>query len=154
MVARPIGGDFHGASAFDAGQWQMAPWASYTPTWTNSSANPTVGDATLTGRYRRHGTLLVWQARIVVGSTTTPGSGDIRLSLPSGMTVGPGSQQIGDGYWFDANTGILTPAVTILDPGAAFGYVWIGTGTSPGNANGLASGDNIAMGAAFEIAAA
>lgn len=152
MVTRPLAGSYQ-ASSPAARQFEMAAWAVYTPTWTNSSVNPTLGDGVVAGRYRRHGTLLALQATITVGSTTTPGSGTIRISLPSGMAGGP-AQYIGSGYWFDSNTGIFTPAVSILDPAATFVYPWIGTGTSPGNANGLASGDVISVGGVFEIDAA
>ena len=152
MVSRALS-DPYQASSPQTGQWQMAPWAAYTPTWTNSTSNPTLGDGVVSGRYRRQGTMLAVQANIAVGSTTSPGTGTIRISLPSGMTGGP-MQQIGDGYWYDASAGgNLTPAVAILDAGAAFIYPWIGTGTSPGNANGLASGDVVAVGGVFEIAA-
>lgn len=130
--------------------FQMAPWATYTPTWTNGTVNPTVGNATLTGRYRLDGTTMHLQVRFVVGSTSTVGSGTPRLSIPSGVTPGP-MQQFGVAFWYDASTGIGTRGVSVLDPAATFIYPWLADGTSPGDASGLANGDVIHCGGTFEI---
>lgn len=61
-------------------------WTSYTPTWTGSTTNPTVGNGTLTGAYKRWdavGHLIVFRIRLVMGSTTGYGSGQWSFALPA-----------------------------------------------------------------------
>lgn len=55
---------------------------SYTPTWTASTTNPSIGNGTLSGEYIQTGKLVTFWATITAGSTTTFGSGDYRLSYP------------------------------------------------------------------------
>lgn len=57
-------------------------WTSYTPTWTASTTNPTLGNGTLTGFYKKVGRTVVWRLRLTLGSTTNIGSGAWRWSLP------------------------------------------------------------------------
>jgi len=72
-------------------------WISYTPTWTATTTNPTIGNGSIVGGYRRIGDIVEFYAKIVAGSTTTYGSGSYRVSLPvtafgsewvQGFTVG------------------------------------------------------------------
>jgi len=69
------------------------PWSTYTPTWTGSTTNPAIGNGTLVGRYRRHGTTLHLRISVIPGSTTTFGSGVYTLGLPSGMSAATGGEQ-------------------------------------------------------------
>lgn len=63
-------------------------WATYTPTWTSAGTPPAIGNGTLTGRYRRFGTLGHINGLIQMGTTTTFGSAnEWTLSLPSGWTA-------------------------------------------------------------------
>ena len=57
-------------------------WQSYTPTWTAATTNPLIGNGTLTGRYIVIGKLCTYVLGMVMGSTTTYGSGDWAFSLP------------------------------------------------------------------------
>ncbi|MGW6566435.1 hypothetical protein [Streptomyces sp. NPDC054975] len=59
----------------------IAPWVSYTPSWTASS-NPSIGNGSLAGRYKLIGKLCMAQIEIVMGTTTTFGTGTWNLSLP------------------------------------------------------------------------
>lgn len=126
-------------------------WSTYVPAWTSSGAAPAVGNGSIVGRYRRNGGTLHVQAQLFIGSTSTLGSGAIRFGLPSGMTLAAVQQQTGSGFWYDASTGILTPAVAIGEAGGTYVYLWIGTGASPGDSAGLGDGDNLKMGGTFEI---
>ncbi|MDI3575773.1 glycosyl hydrolase family 28-related protein [Pseudomonas aeruginosa] len=56
----------------------------YTPTWTQTSATPSVGNGTLTGNYIRHGYQCMVEIELIAGSTTTFGDGSTayRFSLP------------------------------------------------------------------------
>jgi hypothetical protein len=69
-------------------------WATFTPTWTASTTNPTLGNGTLQGwwRYATPKTIDIDYA-LTIGSTTALGSGVWRLSTPSSL-VGPGWLQV------------------------------------------------------------
>ena len=60
----------------------LGKWQSYTPTWTAATTNPLIGNGTLTGRYIVIGKLCTYVLGLVMGSTTTYGSGDWAFSLP------------------------------------------------------------------------
>ena len=60
----------------------LGKWQSYTPTWTADTTNPAIGNGTLTGRYIVIGKLCTYVLGMVMGSTTTYGSGDWAFSLP------------------------------------------------------------------------
>jgi len=57
-------------------------WTTYTPTWTATTTNPTLGNGTLTGHYKQIGKTVFVRVKLSWGSTTTGGSGDWRFSLP------------------------------------------------------------------------
>jgi len=59
-----------------------AAWQSYTPTWTASSVNPTLGNGTLTGAYNKVGKMITARIFLQYGSTTSSGTGAFRWSLP------------------------------------------------------------------------
>lgn len=56
----------------------------YTPTWPQTSATPSVGNGTLTGNYIRHGYQCMVEIELIAGSTTVFGDGTTayRFSLP------------------------------------------------------------------------
>lgn len=57
----------------------------YTPIWTAVSVNPSLGNGTLTGRYVQVGALVTFWIRLVIGSTTTTGTGFWQFTLPVPM---------------------------------------------------------------------
>ncbi|MEU6496452.1 hypothetical protein ABZ890_39750 [Streptomyces sp. NPDC046984] len=57
-------------------------WTSYTPAWTGSTTNPSIGNGTLTGRYTKLGPTVMCEIFLIPGSTTTFGSGTYLLSVP------------------------------------------------------------------------
>jgi len=57
-------------------------WKSYTPMWTASTANPTIGNGTLVGRYTQIGKTCILVIGLTMGSTTTYGSGNWSFGLP------------------------------------------------------------------------
>ncbi len=69
-------------------------WAPYTPTWTGSTTNPTLGNGTLAAEYYKVGRLVTVRLVLVIGSTTSIGSGRWCFSLPippktsNGLNVG------------------------------------------------------------------
>lgn len=54
----------------------------YTPTWSSSGTQPSIGNGTLTGRYERLGDLVWVTINLVAGGTTGFGTGVYNLSLP------------------------------------------------------------------------
>lgn len=64
--------------------------ASYTPVWTSDGVQPVLGNGTLTGSYSKVGQLVVAQFELVVGSTTTFGSGNYTFSVPVAALSGVG----------------------------------------------------------------
>lgn len=54
----------------------------YTPTWTASITNPTLGNSTFTGKYVKIGKLVIAWVYLLVGSTANMGSGTYYFSLP------------------------------------------------------------------------
>ena len=88
----------------------------------------------------------------MIGSTTTVGTGYIRLSLPSGLTFGP-MQQVGSAFWLDSSTGFLYRGDCIADPGVTYLYLHVADAVDPGNSSGLGNGDIITHGGTFEVAA-
>lgn len=57
-------------------------YADYTPTWAASGAAPVIGNGTLNARYAQVGKLVHYFGQLVMGSTTTFGTGNYSLSLP------------------------------------------------------------------------
>ncbi len=64
-----------------------ASWTAYTPTWTGATTNPVLGNGTLDAAYQRagDGKSVAVRIRLVIGSTTTLGSGLWSFSLPVGL---------------------------------------------------------------------
>ena len=101
---------------------------SYTPAWTNTVTNPTIGNGILTGQYFQIQKLIIGEAFLVAGSTTTFGSGSYYLlSVP-----------------FPISSGYCSAWVQLLDASAGYvSYIGsaIGTGSDLefriGNAGGL-----------------
>lgn len=55
----------------------------YTPSWTTSGTQPAIGDGTIYGRYVYLGNMVHVFVQITMGSTTTYGTGQWRISLPT-----------------------------------------------------------------------
>ena len=57
-------------------------WSNFSPEWTATTTNPTLGNGTLTGRFVQIGKTVHFSMILALGSTTTIGSGNYRFSLP------------------------------------------------------------------------
>jgi hypothetical protein len=57
-------------------------WTSYTPIWTAASVNPSINNGTVQGWYKLVGKTCFVRGNIVMGSTTTFGSGEWYVSMP------------------------------------------------------------------------
>lgn len=92
-----------------------ATWTQYTPTWTASSTNPSIGNGTMFARYRIMGKTLMWRLTMIMGSTTTFGSGTWQWSLPSGAAVPSTSGGNGIGRYTADNLSTLLDGITLCD---------------------------------------
>lgn len=133
-------------------------WSTYTPTWTSNGATtqPTIGNGTLSGRYRKlddyTGALkiiLSW------GSTTSGGNGTAtqgyRFTLPAGWTHGPIAGAIPGWYTATADQGPLTG---LIDLGASVISVARADNNNAVVANGLltAAGNFLLFSGVIELA--
>jgi hypothetical protein len=59
---------------------------SYTPVWTAATTNPTLGNGTLVGQYRRVGKRVFGAINVTIGSTTSVGTGSQSFTLPFPVT--------------------------------------------------------------------
>ena len=62
----------------------------YTPTWTSTGTQPSLGNGTLTGRYIKINKLVWVQILFIFGSTSSAGTGIYKWSLPSGIPARSG----------------------------------------------------------------
>lgn len=91
-------------------------WTSYTPTWTASTSNPTLGNGTLTGSYVQIGKTVTAQVTLTFGSTTTLGSGVYRWSLP---VTAASKRFVGSGWALRSGSAFEAWPVSNIDPFAA-----------------------------------
>src|SRR5689334_17734691 len=60
----------------------QAPWTDYACAWTAVTSNPVIGNGTIDASYHRIGKTVWFTVKITMGSTTTYGAGQWRVSLP------------------------------------------------------------------------
>jgi hypothetical protein len=75
---------------------------SYTPTWTAAAVNPSLGDGTLTGKFVRAGRAVTDSFSLVIGSTTTTGTGEYAFTLSH--TPKSSAKHCGSAVILDAGT--------------------------------------------------
>jgi hypothetical protein len=129
-------------TANDIGNNIHTPTKAYTPVW-SASTPPALGDGSIAGAYTRKGRSVMVSIELLIGSTTTLGSGAYTFSLP--CVVGGAIAVIGCGFVTDAS-GTNTAVVSYVAPGTKICYV-IAPG---GNVSGtvpitLAAGDVIRL---------
>lgn len=89
-------------------------WTSYTPSWTASTTNPSLGNGTIVGRYQKIGRFVAFHVNLITGSTTTYGSGTYNFSLPSAV-ANVGASYIGHCHLLGTDR---WQGQTVLSPGA------------------------------------
>jgi len=135
-------------------------WTSYTPTWTATSVNPTLGTSTLTGYYKQVGKTVFVNVQLTMASGFAVGTGTYRFALPvaaNTTNIAIGTFFHASGYLLDSSAseaGIVTAgkliSSTTIEPNGgkasafgalnnAFPYAWN-------------NGDIIAFGAVYEAA--
>ena len=108
------------------GTFSIAPWTVYTPQWTASVTNPTIGDSTVIGRYVSIGATVIGEISITCGTSGggfNRGSGVYSFSLPT-IAVANSYQPLGQVVIRDEG-----PATQFFGT-ATFGVVTGGTATT------------------------
>lgn len=105
-------------------------WQPYTPTWTASTINPTIGNGQLVGRYVQVGNTVDFTIRIVWGSTTNAGAGPYDFGLPTPPTSWGAGSNFG---------GLAQCVIQISNNRFGFGVMLFSTGLVR-IANGTSSG--------------
>jgi hypothetical protein len=111
-------------------------WSSFTPTWGSDGTAPAIGNGTLTGAYQQIGTLIVARFRMILGSTSTVGTGNYNWLLPvSAVNIGT-ITAIGVAYINDATAGVFHAAIqfnstTAIKLRAAADQITLVSATSP-----------------------
>lgn len=102
------------ATGTSANEWDSTV-ISYNPTWTAATANPSLGNGSLNGSYTRVGRMVTLSFRLIVGSTTTFGTGVWRFSIPFAAHT---RSYIGQAYVLDSGTTLLTGILRINEGGS------------------------------------
>ncbi|WP_405769334.1 hypothetical protein OG539_32870 [Actinacidiphila glaucinigra] len=98
----------------------LAAWTTYTPTWAGATTNPVVGNGTLVGLYMKVGRTCHYQINLIMGSTTTYGSGTLAFDLPA-LAANRGATYIGNAHLLQSPTRyggqfIISPNTTAASP--------------------------------------
>ena len=133
-------------------------WVTYTPTWTASTTNPTLGNGSLVGRYVRDGRTITGNINMTLGSTTTIGSGNYSWDLPVAAsdtaTALCMAEVIATGRWH--GHGVISPGATnfgIYMPASATNTGMSRVRSALGSPDGvLASGHTVRITFTYEAA--
>jgi hypothetical protein len=126
--------------------------------WTAATTNPAIEDGTIQARYIQLGPKVSYYGKILMGSTTTYGSGEWRLSLPVEAATTITNAEVGSVWLRDSGGPGDYVAVPII---AAAGYFVIRPGAASfGGSNvldathpfGWGSGDWISWSMEYEAA--
>lgn len=93
----------------------IAPSTSYTPTWTAVTVDPAIGNGTLRGEVARIGNAIKVSIELVIGSTTSLGTGGWRFTIPKAPSLTSGTVQVGMGVAVGASYVLL--AARLLNAG-------------------------------------
>lgn len=157
-----------GSSWFVTNRYIYSGWQSYTPTWSTAGSAASIGNGTITGFWRRVGESIDLNVTISMGSTTTFGTSDYYLSIPSGLTLDFTKTAIGSnnddqicGYGLVLDSGATRYFIRVVPENSTklkFHYI-LETGGNPTMNSALtatapitfASGDRITFKASFPI---
>jgi|SRR5882762_2917587 len=116
----------------------LGTWVDYTPTWTGTT-NPALGNGTLKAGYVKIGKMCTVRMNLVMGSTTTYGTGGWAWTLPftartiSGASTLP--QWSGAGLLLDSTFAYYLSTVGVVSAGTVFNMFANGNGNFVGMTN-------------------
>jgi len=132
-------------------------WTAYTPTITADTGGFSLGNGTVSGRYKQLGKTVHFYAKFVFGSTTSPGGGHWTFSLPvqaqsSNFTFSAAILDDGNAWYGGIGNGNYTGSTTsfaVIIPGTnASVTTWAVVGN--GGPFIWTSGDNITISGSYE----
>lgn len=126
-------------------------WASYTPTWTAASVNPTLGNGSITGNYMSAGKLTFYRIKVTFGSTTAAGTGAYSFGLPTAaieLRMPCGAVTAFDNSGSTTDTG----QVSVIGSNTVAAYNNAGSRFSPTVPYTWANGDTIIIAGSYEAA--
>ena len=125
------------------------PWTAWTPVWTASTTNPTIGNGSLTGRKLEAGKLTFATISIVFGSTTTVGVGTYAFTTPS--TMFNFRALTGNAELLDASASVVIPRILLPLTTTAFAVSeFTPTRVAATSPITWATGDRIDIGLCYE----
>lgn len=86
--------------------------STYTPTWTAPTTNPALGNGTLVGRFDRHDKEVTATLDLLMGSTTTFGSGQYSFGIP--LQAAAGRDFVGSAWLLDSGTAFFVGTVLVV----------------------------------------
>jgi hypothetical protein len=124
-------------------------WTAYTVTWGGATSNPSLGNGTLSGWYTKVNKLVHVRIGLVIGSTSTGGSGRWTFSLP----FAPAAQQALAAVAEDTSASTRYGGAVWITPGTGAFAVALGTGNNGASSTvpfTWASGDQLYISGAYE----
>lgn len=79
--------------------------ANYTPVWTSTGTAPNIGNGFISGHFFEINKLAYVNIFVVMGSTTTYGTGNYRFSVPATATINSSVTNAGTAILYDASAG-------------------------------------------------
>jgi hypothetical protein len=125
------------ASWLAALQAESDPWTSYAPAWTTTGTAPAIGNGTLTGQYSQDGKKIICRGALVLGSTSTVGTGTFIISVP---VAAVDANQIGTAIVWDNSANASRFSATAVFNTTSNMTFYIGTGGVVTNAAPVFSG--------------
>jgi hypothetical protein len=115
----------------------ISDWSSFNPTWVSTGTQPSLGNGTLIGRFRRVGDNAQIQIRLTTGSTTTYGTGGYAFGFASVGSIDASKYISGSfatknrGNFFDSSGGAIYDCAPFTDtPSSAMALrAWNASGT-------------------------
>lgn len=143
-----------GASASD-----LSAWTAYTPTITADLGGFSLGNGTVSGRYKQIGKTVFFYAKFIYGSTTSPGSGHWNFSLPvqsydQNFNFSASILDSGNAWYGGIGNGNYTGQTTtfaVITPGTSASVTtWAAVGN--GGPFSWGTADNITISGSYEAA--
>lgn len=129
----------------DGSNWQIlehrceTPWTTYSTSWTGAGGNPAIGNGTIEYKWKRNGSGIIISSQIVMGSTTTYGSGAWSFTIPNSSVwtintgdipnAGSAGSTLGSSYLYDSSASAArTMGVPVYMTSNTFSVITIGNG--------------------------
>lgn len=128
-----------------------ASWTSYTPTWSAASGTPSVGNGSLAAAYKLIGQTAFVRLRLVIGTTSTLGTGLWGFTLPAGAT--PNAVQSVPGFLSNSAGTVRHPLGAYLTAGSGVFRIAVNGSSGVGSAAPFAwaDGDQLVLCGSYEI---